>query len=589
MGIKFEEVHRRPGEIRVGLQTTRPNWKTDSGWSTIPSLNVDHHPICTGDAPGMKPSGNNSARMSSHAGSHRSLSFHPDPHLALRDQLFSPMPQIDQSSRSPFGSLLCVGLFATASTVMVASDILIKKTENTPVLDGVADAFWTGVEAVDLARVYVGSSPIDKDSFDPSAKVAWDDNYLYVLFEIGDNFFVVDSPANNGWQDDSVQIYLDGDNAKAQSYDANDVNLLFRRSPEIQVEGVPDGSTYAAEGAISWAVGERDGGYTVEVAIAWSAIGQTPVAGLLFGLDYQANDDDGANPDYAVKWFDPVGNGYANPSVFAEAELSAEVIIPTADVVYRKTSDAIQIDGKPDPVWGQVSAWSLDQLVLVDSIDPSDLSATVRALWDDNYLYYLFQVKDDVAINDDTEAWQDDGVQVYFDADNSKGDTYDANDDAIILRRSDTLTPQGGDGKPYADYITWAVQEKDDGYTLEVAIAWTPFGFTPTEGTVFGVDLQVNDDDDGGFPDAVLKLFDTVGTGYAHPNLFGTAILRTSTVSNQEYLGYSIDDFWIDANDWLGPLEVSYAPWVISAETGGWLYLSESSVSETGGWVFYLK
>jgi hypothetical protein len=58
---------------------------------------------------------------------------------------------------------------------------------------------------------------------------------------------------------------------------------------------------------------------------------------------------------------------------------------------------------------------------------------------------------------------------------------------------------------------------------------------------LMGIDFQVNDDDNSDdAPDAVIKLFDSLGTGYADPSLMETAILIRSSLSGPTatmYLG----------------------------------------------------
>jgi len=50
------------------------------------------------------------------------------------------------------------------------------------------------------------------------------------------------------------------------------------------------------------------------------------------------------------------------------------------------------------------------------SIDsPADLSASIRSGWDDQWLYFLIEVKDDKIVADSTDLWRDDGVGIVLD------------------------------------------------------------------------------------------------------------------------------------------------------------------------------
>lgn len=478
--------------------------------------------------------------------------------------------------------------------VAINADLVIERTPLSPTIDGIPDALWDGVEGVSLDLVYVATPPVDPANCSATVKTVWDDGHLYFLYEISDDALGDDSAA--GWADDSAQLYFDADNAKGSSYDANDADLIMRRDDTKPLEGRVE-TLFGGEGVVNWAVAERDGGggYTVEIEVAWEGFGFEPANGTVFGMDLQVNDDDGGNPDVVLKWHDTVGNGYANPSVFGTAILSEEEILLAADLVIKRTPLAPTIDGEPDALWSEVEGIDLGIVyVATPPVDPANCAATVKTVWDDDYLYFYYEVSDDVLGNDSAAGWADDSLQLYFDADNSKGSSYDDNDADLIMRRDDTKplegrveTAFGGTG-----VVVWAVKERDGGggYTAEIAVAWDGFGFMPMTGTMIGLDLQVNDDD-GGNPDVVLKWHDTVGNGYANPSVFGTAVLSNHQIAveggEEIYLGYPIVDGWINTGSWLGLVYVEYAPWMWSDSLQSWVFLHESSTSAVGGWIYF--
>jgi oligosaccharide reducing-end xylanase len=64
-------------------------------------------------------------------------------------------------------------------------------------------------------------------------------------------------------------------------------------------------------------------GYTIEVKLPWSTLGQSSVAfGALLGLDVHINDDDdGGSRDGKKAWFNTADTSWQNPSTFATVRL----------------------------------------------------------------------------------------------------------------------------------------------------------------------------------------------------------------------------------------------------------------------------
>ena len=181
------------------------------------------------------------------------------------------------------------------------------------------------------------------------------------------------------------------------------------------------------------------------------------------------------------------------------------------------------IDGEIDPIWRQTDSWQLS--IRADQVELDDLSATARVLWDDDNIYYLVEVTDDVLSDDSDEAqpWTDDSVEIYIDGGNEKATAYDANDAQITMRRTMRNQP-GGTAVNYDGHFTWMVTETDTGYILEMAIAATGIPQTLAAGTQIGFEVQINDDDDGDGGDNTIKLFNP-GSSWRNPSLLATATL----------------------------------------------------------------
>lgn len=145
--------------------------------------------------------------------------------------------------------------------------------------------------------------------------VRWNNTYLYVGANVLDGSLHNDSPTLP-WEDDSFEVYIDGNNNKGTSYDAND----------RQIVKAYNSSTVWANGnntsGILHATAPITGGYSVELAIPWSNIGVTPSANMQIGFDVGTNDDDnGGNRESQLMW-NGDGNNWTSTANFGTLTLT---------------------------------------------------------------------------------------------------------------------------------------------------------------------------------------------------------------------------------------------------------------------------
>lgn len=159
---------------------------------------------------------------------------------------------------------------------------------------------------------------------------------------------------------------------------------------------------------------------------------------------------------------------------------------------------------------GQVNDWPFGDTITLDEstaysfsgeIDsPSDLSASVRSGWDEQHLYLLVQVADDIIVTDSTDVWRDDGLEIGLDGLHDQYPWGSDDHQYTILadgRQTDRVTPTTA--------ITSAVLHYEGGYNIEVAIPILQLiPGTPISGTVVGFTVGLHDDDDGDNWDAYL-------------------------------------------------------------------------------------
>ena len=187
-------------------------------------------------------------------------------------------------------------------------------------------------------------------------------------------------------------------------------------------------------------------------------------------------------------------------SVTNETQLSA-----------RYLDQAPVIDGDINDWPGTV--YAMDQVVFGQEYyaNPIDLFGEFKLAWDDEYLYIGVLVRDSWYIQTASGARlsQGDSVEVLLDTDRS-GDA-----DSTTMSPDDyQLGFSAGNllANPIPEAYRWApfdnegplTQSKvsgrltDDGYMLEIAIAWAELGVSPAGGTQMGILISVSDNDSSG-------------------------------------------------------------------------------------------
>jgi hypothetical protein len=134
---------------------------------------------------------------------------------------------------------------------------------------------------------------------------------------------------------------------------------------------------------------------------------------------------------------------------------------------------------------------------------PEDFSASWWGLWDDNHVYFFFDVKDDIRILDSGhEDWQDDALRTWMTPDNNRNRTWDDPNDFNYEcpRDKPAFSP------PHWDLqVISARKEQDYGWSFEIQMSYSDWGLsTPDPGDSISLEMEVDDDDDGGLRDSKL-------------------------------------------------------------------------------------
>ncbi|MGA2092602.1 MAG: sugar-binding protein [Sedimentisphaerales bacterium] len=212
----------------------------------------------------------------------------------------------------------------------------------------------------------------------------------------------------------------------------------------------------------------------------------------------------------------------------AEAETKAKELRHATPATIIPAATSPVIDGNEDTAWSAAPRYKLANLMYAPPSSPNDLSANFRAMWDENNLYILVDVADDILTHGSTpDNWyQNDSVEVYIDADNSKSNQYD-NDDAQYYFVWDRTKPTMGVHNEHGrlENVEFAMVTTDKGYRTEIKFPWATLGKKPATGATIGFDVQVNDSDGGGKRDHKIAWFGKQDDSWQNPQKFGNAEL----------------------------------------------------------------
>ncbi|NOY93481.1 MAG: hypothetical protein GXP55_20040 [Deltaproteobacteria bacterium] len=189
------------------------------------------------------------------------------------------------------------------------------------------------------------------------------------------------------------------------------------------------------------------------------------------------------------------------------------------------TSEPVVVDGTLDAHFALASTQAITRLVDGTVANSADLSGVFQALWDRDNLYLFIAVRDDLkSVDSPSAVYADDGVEIYIDANWDRRSTYGPDDHHYLFRRDDSTVYELQHGR--TEGVVMAQLEVSDGYALEVSIPWATLGQRPPlSNGVFGLDIQLNDDDDGGARDGAVEWYDPEGNSYRDPRRLAMARL----------------------------------------------------------------
>jgi len=194
---------------------------------------------------------------------------------------------------------------------------VIGYTSGGPTINQSIESVWSTAPAKGISNSTIGGIPGD---YSGQWRALYDASNLYVLVEVGDATRTNDS-GGNWWEDDVVEIFIDGNNSKGTSYDGiNDFQLGFRWNDATVHAG---GNSVQNTTGINFSMYASGSGYVLEAAIPWSTIGVAPSIGSVIGFDVAVDDDDnGGTRDAQVVSIATTDAGWSNPSIFGSIYLT---------------------------------------------------------------------------------------------------------------------------------------------------------------------------------------------------------------------------------------------------------------------------
>lgn len=261
---------------------------------------------------------------------------------------------------------------------------------------------------------------------------------------------------------------------------------------------------------------------------------------VLPGTDTPATAAPGETPAEATAEGTPAGSGLA-----ATATLPGEMLTPSPPPAPNVVAGRFApiLDGDLSD-WASIATNTSPYTVFTgDGWDGSDdLDVTWQVTWDDVYLYFAFNIIDEVHSQSQTgnQVFRGDSIELQIDA-NRAGDlgpSLSADDFQVSLSPGDLggLGPsawlfQGtADGNmvdaPAGHTITVAARPSTGGYTLEAAIPWYDLGIAPAPGLVIGLAVNANDNDHPGTAAQELMKSNVPGRRFGDPTTWGTLTLQ---------------------------------------------------------------
>lgn len=170
------------------------------------------------------------------------------------------------------------------------------------------------------------------------------------------------------------------------------------------------------------------------------------------------------------------------------------------------------IDGIIDDIWNEAEL--VTPQIVVNEVYAQ---ATFKALWDDNALYVLAEVKDSNLSVESENPYMQDSLEIFLDENNDKTVEYGIDDLHLRVNYENYQTLDYGDEERFYSQAV----KLEDGYIIEARVELKS---VPANGKVMGFDLQINDGL-GTIRLGTINVFDATGNAWQDTTKFGEILL----------------------------------------------------------------
>lgn len=175
---------------------------------------------------------------------------------------------------------------------------LTEAKSGAPNIDGKIDEIWNNANIVNTDVNVQGSNTAKA-----KVRTLWDKNYIYALCEVADSN--LDKSSHNSYEQDSVEMFIDENNARASAYDEDDVQYRVNYADE------QSGAGNRITDKFKSSTKTTDNGYIVEMAIP---LHNEAKVNQIIGLDAQVNDAANGKRIGVNTWCDGTGQTWSTMS-----------------------------------------------------------------------------------------------------------------------------------------------------------------------------------------------------------------------------------------------------------------------------------
>lgn len=206
----------------------------------------------------------------------------------------------------------------------------------------------------------------------------------------------------------------------------------------------------------------------------------------------------------------------------------ANVVLPAAKRDPHQPVNALRPVQDADNPFVMENPIAFNQVLEGKTWNKKDFYGRWQAHWDVNNLYLTVRIYDDHPMHDSPDPTDDDAVELFIDSNNQRAAQMDGVSDFHLI-----FTPLHGVqvGKTSAPLSVTALRSmqttmrrETDGYTLEARLPWQVFGFQPQIRHVIGMEVEIDDDDDGGKRDKRLGWVANDNRAATDPSLWASVL-----------------------------------------------------------------